>query len=136
MVIGTPISLVEGVARYEEENWDAADGVPLPGFPLADAYRSGWNGASAWQWEFSEWYRVSQTALERRYFDGAAVVREVIREAGVRGLRALSRAFRARHGVTWLTSAQLNAVFKAGIGRSFTQVEAAAQAATISAANF
>lgn len=61
-----------------------------------DAYQSGWNGASAWQWEFEEWYRVSQAELRLRYSDGAVVVREVVREAGVRGLRALTRALRAR----------------------------------------
>jgi hypothetical protein len=132
MVIGTPVSMVEGVARYEEENWDSAHGLPLPDFPLADAYRAGWDGASAWQWEFQEWYRVSQSALRLRYADGAAVVREVVREAGVRGLRALTRAFRAHRGVTWLTRAQLNAVFKAGTGRTFTQIEAAAQRAAVS----
>jgi hypothetical protein len=134
MVIATPTSLLEGVARYEEENWDTAHGVPLPELPLADAYRSGWSGGSAWQWAFGEWYRVSQVALRLRYADGAAVVREVVRESGVGGLRALTRAFRARHGVTWLSRAQLNAVFEAGIGRSFDQVEAAARAATIASA--
>lgn len=93
MVLGTPISLVEGVARYEEQNWDNAHGAPYPGYLLAGAYRSGWSGTSAWGWEFQEWYRVSAVALRQRYDDGAAVVREVVRDAGVAGLRRLCRAF-------------------------------------------
>jgi hypothetical protein len=131
MVLATPTSMVEGVAAYEEQNWDAAHGAPLPAYPLADAYRTGWQGTSAWGWEFSEWYRVPQRVLYLRYDDGAAVVRQVVREAGTSGLRRLARAFRAHHGVTWLSPAQLNAVFEAAIGRSFTQVEAAARSAAI-----
>lgn len=35
--------------------------------------------------------------------------------------------------MTWLTTAQLNGVFERAIGRSFTQVEARARAATLAA---
>ncbi|MGN6379743.1 MAG: hypothetical protein ACTHNU_12380, partial [Gaiellales bacterium] len=43
MVVGDPISLVEGVARYEEQRWDAAHGAPYPTSDLSAAYLRGWN---------------------------------------------------------------------------------------------
>ena len=60
--------------------------------------------------------------------------REAEAEPGwLAGLRRLCRAFRAHRGVTWLSTAQLNSVFERAIGRSFTQVEARARAATLAA---
>jgi hypothetical protein len=130
---GTPISLIEGLARYEEQRWDTAHGYPYPTAGLAAAYRRGWRAAGAWQWPFSTWYDVSQPQLEVRYQDGAAVVREVVRESGVPGLRRLAASLRADGGQGWFPHSLLNTAFRTAIGVSFDQIEQRAQAATIAA---
>ena len=128
---GTPISLIEGLARYEEQRWDVAHGIIYPTQDLAAAYDRGWHAASAWQWPFSAWYDVGPQRLAVQYQDGAAVVREVVREAGLRGLRRLAATLRADGGQGWFPPPRLNAAFRAAIGVSFDQIERRAKAATI-----
>jgi hypothetical protein len=130
---GTPISLIEGFARYEEQLWDAAHGYVYPTQDLAAAYERGWRAAGAWQWPFSTWYDVSSKQLAVRYQDGAAVVREVVREAGLRGLRKLAATLRADGGQAWFPPRRLNAAFRSAIGVSFDEIEQRARAATIAA---
>jgi hypothetical protein len=130
---GTPISLIEGLARNEEQRWDTAHGHPYSTADLAAAYERGWHAAGAWQWPFSTWYDVSQEQLALRYQDGAAVVREVVREAGLRGLRRLAATLRADGGQGWFPEPLLNTAFRAAIGVSFDEVEQRARAATIAA---
>ncbi|MGN6379114.1 MAG: hypothetical protein ACTHNU_09205, partial [Gaiellales bacterium] len=131
MVVGDPISLVEGVARYEEQRWDAAHGAPYPTSDLSAAYLRGWNAGAAWQWGFSQWYDVPEAERRLRYQDGAAVLREVVREAGVRGLRRLAATLRADRGQGWFPAPRLNAAFRRAIGQSFDAVERRARAATL-----
>jgi hypothetical protein len=128
---GTPISLIEGLARYEEQRWDVAHGIIYPTQDLAAAYERGWHAAGAWQWPFSAWYDVSHRQLALQYQDGAAVVREVVREAGLRGLRRLAATLRADGRQGWFPQPRLNAAFRAAIGVSFDEIERRAHAATI-----
>lgn len=132
-LVGGPRSMVEGVARYEEENWDAAHGAPLGLTSLATAYRHGWSSATSWQSGLDLWYDVSGDQLDLRYLDGAAIVRQVVGHSGLAGLRRLARALDA-YPSPYYPVAKLNRAFLRATGESFMQAAARAHAATIHAA--
>ena len=126
---GTPISLVEGIARLEEERYDAAHGAAYPEQTLAAAYTSGWSSENAWSQLGSVWYEVGGQELERRYLDGAAVLDAVQRDGGPAAVTRLERALRAqglRASTGLLSAAQLSAAFSAATGRTFAAVVAQA----------
>jgi hypothetical protein len=132
-LVGGPRSMVEGVARYEEENWDAAHGAPLQLGSLATAYRNGWSSATSWQSGLDLWYDVSGDQLDLRYLDGAAIVRQVVADSGLAGLRRLARALDAYRS-PYYPVGKLNRAFLRATGETFAQVAARARAATIRSA--
>jgi len=132
-LVGGPRSMVEGVARYEEENWDAAHGAPLDLSSLAAAYRHGWSSATSWQSGLDLWYDVSGDQLDLRYLDGAAIVRQVIAHSGLAGLRRLAKALDA-YPSPYYPVGKLDRAFRRATGETFAQAAARAHAATIRSA--
>jgi hypothetical protein len=138
LVHGGPLSLIEGVARYEEQRYAVAAGAGWPYRYLADAYRSGYPSLVRWRWASEHWmlHRALPTWLA--YEDGAAMVRAVLRDGGVAGLRRLAASFqhdRRQEPTQLFTAAQVEQAFRAGTGRSFAAVAAQARAETIAAAD-
>jgi hypothetical protein len=128
LVSGGPLSLVEGVARYEEQRYVASRGVRWPYRYIAVAYRAGYPSLERWRWS-SGWGVHGTLATWLAYEDGAAIVGAVIRDGGDAGLRRLGAAFR-REGVQGLfTPTQVGRAFRAAVGRPFSVVAAEARAA-------
>jgi hypothetical protein len=133
LVAGCPLSLVEGVARYEEQQYVMAAGVAWPFRYLAAAYERGYPSLARWRWTFGDWMLRRAAPTWLAYEDGAAIVRGVLRDGGDAGLRRLAAAFR-RDGVAGrFTPAQVDRAFRTGVGRSFAAVAAQARAQTIAA---
>jgi hypothetical protein len=128
-----PISMVEGIARYEEENWDTAHAAPLSQAGLAAAYRSGWSSTTPWESGLNLWYQVPSDELELRYLDAAAIVRQGFEQAGLAGFRRLATAFDKDSKVIY-TRRDLDRIFRGAIGLSFSEVARRAHAATMTAA--
>jgi hypothetical protein len=128
IVAGGPLSLIEGVARYEEQRYVASRGVGWPYRYIADAYRAGYPSLERWRWS-NGWGVHGTLPTWLAYEDGAAVVGAVIRDGGDAGLRRLGAAFR-RDGVSGLfTTTQVGRAFRAAVGRPFAAVVAQAHAA-------
>jgi hypothetical protein len=133
LVSGGPLSLVEGVARYEEQRYVASRGVSWPYRYIATAYRAGYPSLERWRWSHG-WGVHGTLPTWLAYEDGAAIVGAVIRDGGDAGLRRLGAAFR-REGVSGLfTPTQVGRAFRAAVGRPFAAVAAQARAAMIAAA--
>jgi hypothetical protein len=134
LVAGGPLSLVEGVARYEEQRYAMAAGAAWPFRYLAAAYGRGYPSLARWRWTFGHWMLRGAVPAWLAYEDGAAIVRAVLRDGGGAGLRRLGAAFR-RDGVAGrFTARQVNRAFRAAVGRSFAAVAAQARAETTTAA--
>jgi len=134
LVLGGPLSLIEGVARYEEQRYVEAHGVHWPYHYMAAAYAQGYPSMQRWRWAFGHWMVNGTLPLWLAYEDGAAIVAAVVRDGGDAGLRRLGAAFR-RYGVAGRFSrAQVGHAFRVAVGRSFAAVAAQARAATIAAA--
>ena len=135
MVAGCPLSLVEGVARYEEQQYSIATGAGWPFRYMAAAYRRGYPSMARWRWTFGHWMLRRAVPTWFAYEDGAAIVRAVLHDGGGAGLHRLAAAFR-RDGVAGRFSpTQVDRAFRAGVGRSFSAVAAQARAETIAAAS-
>ena len=133
LVLGGPLSLIEGVARYEEQRYVEAHGVNWPSHYMAAAYARGYPSMQRWRWAFGHWMVNGTLPLWLAYEDGAAIVAAVVRDGGDTGLRRLGAAFR-RYGVAGRFSrAQVGRAFQVAVGRSFAAVAAQARAATIGA---
>ncbi len=134
LVVGGPLSLIEGVARYEEQRYVEAAGVRWPYRYIAAAYERGYPSMQRWRWTSGHWNVRGTLPTWLAYEDGAAIVGAVIRDGGDAGLRRLGAAFR-REGVSGRFSrGQVRSAFRAAVGRSFAAVAAQARAATIAAA--
>jgi hypothetical protein len=134
MVAGGPTSLIEGVARYQEQQYVAAQGGVWPFRYLARAYARGYPSLERWRWTFGHWQLRRPFAAWLAYEDGAAVVRAVVHDGGVAALRRLGAAFR-RDAVTGrFTPRQVDRAFRAAVGRSFARVAAQAHAEIAAAA--
>jgi hypothetical protein len=134
LVAGCPLSLVEGVARYEEQQYVRAAGLGWPYRYLAAAYQRGYPSLARWRWTFGHWMLRRAAPTWLAYEDGAAIVRAVLGDGGDAGLHRLAAAFR-RDGVAGrFSAAQVNRAFRAAVGRSFAAVAAQARAETIAAA--
>ncbi len=132
LVAGGPLSLVEGVARYEEQRYVASRGVRWPYRYIAAAYRAGYPSLERWRWSHG-WGVHGTLPTWLAYEDGAALVGAVIRDGGDAGLRRLGAAFR-REGVSGLfTPTQVGRAFRAAVGRPFAAVAAQARAAMLAA---
>jgi hypothetical protein len=128
LVAGGPLSLVEGVARYEEQRYVASRGLRWPYRYIAAAYRTGYPSLERWRWSHG-WGVHGRLPTWLAYEDGAAIVGAVIRDGGDAGLRRLGAAFR-RDGVSGLfTPNQVGRAFRAAVGRPFAAVAAQARAA-------
>jgi hypothetical protein len=131
LVAGGPLSMVEGVARYEEQRYTQAAGTGWPFRYLAAAYERGYPSMARWRWTFGHWMLRGAAPTWLAYEDGAAIVRAVLRDGGGAGLHRLAAAFR-RDGVAGrFTVRQVNRAFRASVGRSFGAVAAQARAQTI-----
>jgi hypothetical protein len=134
LVLGGPLSLIEGVARYEEQRYVETHGVRWPYHYMADTYAQGYPSMQRWRWAFGHWMVNGTLPLWLAYEDGAAIVGAVVRDGGDAGLRRLGAAFR-HYGVAGRFSrAQVGHAFRVAVGRSFAAVAAQARAATIAAA--
>jgi hypothetical protein len=133
LVAGCPLSLVEGVARYEEQRYSLAAGAGWPFRYLAAAYRRGYPSLARWRWTFGHWMLRRPGPTWLAYEDGAAIVRAVLRDGGDAGLHRLAGAFRRDGLAGRFTAAQVNRAFRAAVGRSFATVAAQARAQTIAA---
>jgi hypothetical protein len=133
LVAHGPLSLVEGVARYEEQRYAVAAGAAWPFRYLAAAYEHGYPSIRRWRWTFGHWMLRRPLATWLAYEDGAAIVRALVRDGGDAGLRRLGAAFR-RDGLSGrFSAAQVNRAFRRAVGRSFADVSAQARAQTIAA---
>jgi hypothetical protein len=133
IVAGGPLSLIEGVARYEEQRYVESQGVRWPYRYIAAAYSSGYPSLERWRWS-NGWGVHGTLPTWLAYEDGAAIVGAVIRDGGDAGLRRLGAAFR-RDGVSGLfTAAQVGRAFRAAVGRPFAAVTGQAHVAIIAAA--
>lgn len=124
-----PRSLVEGVARYQEQQWDAAHGYTWRLDGLAAAYRRGWSDSTPWQSGLGLWYDVSPSELALRYNDGATVVRAIIAHSGVAGLKRFAASL-GRGDSGYFSPARLNAAAKSATGETFAALVYRAQLMT------
>jgi hypothetical protein len=134
LVAGGPLSLIEGVARYEEQQYAAAQGAAWPFRYLARAYARGYPSLDRWRWTFGHWQLRRPFAIWLAYEDGAALVRAVVRDGGDAALRRLGAAFRRDDVAGRFTARQVDRAFRAAVGRSFPAVAAQARAETTAAA--
>jgi hypothetical protein len=134
LVAGGPLSLIEGLARYEEQQYVAAQGAAWPYRYLARAYTRGYPSLERWRWTFGRWQLHRPFSAWLAYEDGAAIVRALIGDGGVAGLRRLGRALRRDDAGGRFTPRQLDRAFRAAVGRSFAAVAAQARSETESAA--
>jgi hypothetical protein len=134
LVRGTPLSLIEGLARYEQDEYDRRAGAPRAYGLLAAAYRAGYPTADRWGWAIhNRWQLHGSVPIQLAYGDAAAMVRAVISREGVAGLRRLAQEFR-REGGGWFSPARLRRVFRRALGEPFATVVARAHAQTFAAA--
>jgi hypothetical protein len=130
LVRGTPLSLVEGLARYEEDEYDRRMGAPRSTSPLAAAYRDGYPTVTRWGWAISNrWQLTSSLPIQLAYDDGAAVTRAVLTRDGLTGLRRLAAGFR-REGGGWFSPVRLRTIFRRALGERLADVVARAHAET------
>ncbi|HEY7259608.1 MAG TPA: hypothetical protein VH459_11085 [Gaiellales bacterium] len=130
LVRGTPLSLIEGLATYEEQEYDRRAGAPRSRDQLAAAYRSGYPTAVRWSWAIhNTWQLHASDAIRLAYEDGAAVVGAVVSAHGVEGLRRLAAEFR-REGGGWFSAERLRQVFRRALGERLADVIARAHAQT------
>jgi hypothetical protein len=128
-----PRSLVEGVARYQEQQWDAAHGDPWQLDVLAAAYRHGWSDSTPWQSGLGLWYDVGRRELALRYNDGAAVVRAIVARSGIAGLKRFAASI-GRGDYGYFSPPRLNAAAESATGETFAALVHRAQQLTTSSA--
>jgi hypothetical protein len=130
LVRGVPLSLMEGLARYEEDEYDRRAGAPRTDAPLAAAYRAGYPTLTRWAWAIpNQWQLHDGGSIQLAYDDGAAVVRAVVSRHGVAGVRRLAAGFR-REGGGWFSPADLRHIFRRTLGEPLASVVARAHAET------
>jgi hypothetical protein len=134
LVRGTPLSLVEGLARYEEDEYDRRMGAPRTSTLLAGAYRDGYPTVTRWGWAiYNQWQLTTSLPIQLAYDDGAAVTRAVLDRDGLAGLRRLAAGFR-RAGGGWFSPERLRAVFRRALHEPLADVIARAHAETFALA--
>jgi hypothetical protein len=130
LVRGVPLSFIEGVARYEEDEYDRRAGGPRTGAPLAAAYRAGYPTVTRWAWAIpNQWQLHDRGSIQLAYDDGAAVTRAVVSRHGVAGLHRLAAEFR-REGGGWFSPERLRRIFRRALGEPLASVIARAHAQT------
>ena len=130
LVRGTPLSLVEGLARYEEDEYDRRMGAPRTSTLLAGAYRDGYPTVTRWGWAIdNQWQLHTSLPIQLAYEDGAAVTRAVVHRDGLAGLRRLAAGFR-RAGGGWFSPGRLRTIFRRALHEPFADVIARAHAET------
>jgi hypothetical protein len=133
-VRGTPLSLIEGLATYEEQEYDRHAGAPRSSEKLAAAYRTGYPTAVRWGWAIHNgWQLHAPESIRLAYEDGAAVVGAVVTRHGVEGLRRLAAEFR-REGGGWFSPQRLRRVFRRALGEPLEAVVARAHEQTLALA--
>jgi hypothetical protein len=134
LVRGTPLSLIEGLAKFEEEEYDRRSGAPRSRDALAAVYRAGYPTAARWGWAIhNTWQLHSPAAISLAYADGAAMTRAVVSRDGVAGLRRLAAGFR-REGGGWFSPERLRQIFRRALGEPLAAVIARAHAQTFARA--
>jgi hypothetical protein len=134
LTAGVPLSLIEGLARYEEQQYVAARGGAWPFRYLARAYARGYPSLDRWRWTFGRWLLHRPFTIWLAYEDGAAIVRAVVHDGGDAALRRLGQAFRRDDVAGRFSPRQVDRAFRAAVGRPFAQVVAEAHAETAAAA--
>jgi hypothetical protein len=135
LVAGCPLSLIEGVARYEEQQYTIAAGAGWPFRYMAAAYERGYPSMARWRWTFGHWMLRRAVPTWLAYEDGAAIVRAVLHDGGLAGLRRLAAGFRRDRVAGRFTPAQVNRAFRAAVGRPLAAVAAQARTETVAAAS-
>jgi hypothetical protein len=134
LVRGTPLSFVEGLATYEEQEYDRVGGAPRARDQLAAAYRRGYPTAVRWGWAIhNQWQLHDSEEIKLAYEDGAAVVGAVVSREGVAGLRRLAAGFR-QDGGGWFSPERLRRIFRRALGEPLGSVIARAHAQTFAVA--
>jgi len=128
LVAGGPLSLIEGVARYEEQRYVASRGLRWPYRYIAAAYRAGYPTVTRWAWAIpNQWQLHDAGSIQLAYDDGAAVTRAVVNRHGVAGLHRLAAEFR-REGGGWFSPERLRRIFRRALGEPLSAVIARAHA--------
>ena len=130
MLAGSPHSLIEGIAMYEEDRYLGASGETMF-LDSIDAYyvRNAFPTLRLWERRESDWGLGNVRAINLAYLDALSMTHAIMtQDGGVMALRRLGAAFRAQHARADFTAAQVERAFQSALGVSFQQVEAQAHA--------
>jgi hypothetical protein len=120
---GSPQSLLEGVASYEQDRYLRERGYLLPLGGLAAELERGFSAVDLWRSRRFDWGLGDRDEVQLAYADALAMARAVVeRDGGVPALRRLGSAFAALASGGW-TRAEVRAAFRSALRRSFDEVE-------------
>jgi hypothetical protein len=124
IVGGAPESLVEGIARYEEDTYLRTFGERWPLSALVAAYDRGYPSIHRWTQRLEgTWGLKGFDAISLAYDDAFAVVHSVLDlNGGIAAFKRLGAAFRRRETGGDFTVAGVDAAFRSALGVSFAQV--------------
>jgi hypothetical protein len=132
MLAGSPHSLLEGIAMYEEDRYLRAYGEATS-LDLLYAFQAhgGFPSMRIWERRESDWGLRSVNGVDACYQDALAMTDAIVdRHGGVAALRRLGAAFRAEHASRDFTAAQVGEAFRRALGVPFARVAADARAYT------
>lgn len=132
MLAGSPHSLLEGIATYEEDRYLGVYGETMPLDQLyAYYYHGAFPSLRIWERRESDWGLPNVRTIGVAYDDALAMTAVIMEEhGGVPGLRRLGAAFRAQHARRDFTAVQVEHAFQRALGVSFQRVVAEAHAYT------
>lgn len=129
LLAGTPHSLIEGVAMYEENRYINAIGYSFRLTYANSYYQAGtFPSAEVWSTQVTDWGLRNLDAVQACYEDGEAMTAAIMRyHGGVAGLRRLGVAFRSYHHDRY-SETEVRDAFQRALGVSFDQVVSEAHA--------
>jgi hypothetical protein len=130
MLAGSPHSLLEGIAMYEENRYLGEYGETMPLDEVgAYYYHHAFPSMRVWERRESDWGLPNVHAIGVCYLDALAMTHAIMDESGgVPALARLGAAFRAQHARRDFTAAQVERAFRSALGVSFQRVVAEAHA--------